>query len=100
MAGHGVRRAAFLAQAHPQSTVLRVDVLHPHPERCVDARDGIDHQSDQGAVPQSYGRRQVDAVEQLAGLGRLQHWGLALLDDMLRTAHQCGRIDPHDLARH
>jgi hypothetical protein len=55
---------------------------------------------DQGAVAQTYGRRHVDAVEQLAGLGRLQHRRLALFHDVLRAAHGCGRVDRHDLPRH
>ena len=40
----------------------------------------------------------IDAVEELAGLVRGQHRGLAACDDMLGPAHRMRRIDGEDLA--
>jgi hypothetical protein len=45
-------------------------------------------------------RRRVDAVEELARLGRFQHRRFAGLHDVLRTAHRRGRIHRQDLAHH
>ena len=42
--------------------------------------------------------RDIDAVEQLAGLLGGQHRGLAALDDMLGPAHGVRRVDGEDLA--
>jgi hypothetical protein len=47
---------AFLVQPNPQPPVLRIYVLHFHADRRADAREGIDHEADEGAV--AYASRQ------------------------------------------
>jgi len=65
--------AALLAQPHPEPAVLREDIFDRHPERGADPGEGIDHQSDQRAVPQSGMGRDIDAVEQRARFRRVEH---------------------------
>jgi hypothetical protein len=70
---HRVPLAALLEQPHPEPAVLRVDIFDRHAERRADAGEGIDHQPDQGAVAQPRLRRDIDAVEQRACFGRIEH---------------------------
>ena len=100
VAGHFVALAAFFAQADPEPPALAVNVLDLHAERGADAGETVDHQADQRAIAQAHRRGGIDAVEQLAGFGRLQHRRLALAHDMLGPAHRGGWIDRHDLADH
>ena len=67
---HFVALAAFFVQAHPPAFALAVIVLDAHGDGRADAREGIGHQGDQRAVAQADDGRDVDAVEQLARLGR------------------------------
>ena len=53
VAWHCVALAALLAQPHPQSAVLRVDILNRHPERRADPGEGLDHEADQSAIAQT-----------------------------------------------
>jgi hypothetical protein len=41
---------------------------------------------------------QPNSIEQLARLGRLDHWGLADFDHTLRPVHGCGRVGWHHVA--
>jgi len=67
MARHRVALAALLAQPHPQSAVLRKDILDGHPERRADTGEGIDHQPDQGARSRETGMGyDINAVQQRA----------------------------------
>ena len=77
-----------------------INVLDLHPDRRADAREGIDHQADQGAVAQADHGRSVDRVDELPRLGRIEHRRLAAPHDMARPAHGGGRIGRHDLADH
>ena len=43
-------------------------------------------------------RRRVDAVEQRARFGRIEHRRLPGRHDVPGPAHRCGRVDRHDLA--
>jgi hypothetical protein len=54
--GHRVPLTAFLAQPHPETAVLRVNILDRHAERRTDAGEGIDPQSDQRTVAALGGR--------------------------------------------
>ena len=100
MARHRVALAALLAQPHPQAAVLCERVLDCHPERRADPREGIDHEPDQRAIAQTGLRRDIDAVEQRARLGRIEHWRLPARHDVPGPAHRAGRVDRHDLADH
>jgi len=100
MARHGVLLAALLVQTNPQAPVLRVSVLNAHVDRRADAREGIDHEANQGAVAQADDRRGVDGVEKLPRLGRIEHRRLAAPHDVARPAHGGGGISRHDLACH
>ena len=53
----------LFAQAHPEPTVLCVNVLQLHPKRGTNAR-AENHQRDQRAVAQADDGRHLDAVDQ------------------------------------
>jgi hypothetical protein len=75
---HRVPLAAFLVQPHPEPAVLRVDILDRHAERRANAGEGVDHQPDQRAVAQANRRCDIDAIEQLAGFGGIEHRRLSV----------------------
>jgi hypothetical protein len=75
MARHLVTLAALFAQPHPQPPVLRVDVVDAHRERGADPRKRKHHQADQRPVAQAGRCADIDAVEQLPRLGRIEHRG-------------------------
>jgi hypothetical protein len=62
MAGHGVALAAVLAEAHPYTAVLRLDILDCHAECGADAGERIDHEPDQGPIAQTGMRRATRAA--------------------------------------
>jgi hypothetical protein len=93
-----VALAALLAQPHPEPAVLRVDILDRHAERRADPGERIDHEPDQGAVAQAGLRRDIDAVEQRARFGGIEHRRLPGRHDVARPAHRVRRVDRHDLA--
>jgi hypothetical protein len=84
--------------AAPTAAVLYVDILDRHANRCADPREGTHHEPDQRAVAQARGRRRVDAVEQCARLGGIEHQRLPGRDDVARPARRMRRVDRHDLA--
>jgi hypothetical protein len=100
VAGHLVALAAFLVQANPKPAALHIDVLDLHRERRAEAREGIDHEADQGVVAKADRRCHVDAVKQLPCLGRIEHRRLAALHTVRGTADRSSRVHRHDLARH
>jgi len=63
---------AFLVQAHPQGLLLAVHVLDVHGHRSRDSREGVDHEPDQGSVPQADQGIGRDRPDQLPGLRRRQ----------------------------
>jgi hypothetical protein len=89
---------AFLAQPHPEPPVLRNDILDRHTERRADPGEGIDHEPDQRAIAQADDTRRVDAIEQCARLGGIEHGRLPGRHDVPRPAHRCSGVDRHDLA--
>jgi hypothetical protein len=93
-----MRLATFLAQPHPEAAVLHEHVLDLHGKRRADPRERIGHEGNQGAVAETGRRRRVDAVEELARLGRVQYRRFAGFYDVLRAAHGHGRVHRHDLA--
>jgi len=97
---HFVALAAFLVQTDPPTFALGVVILDPHGDDGANPSEGIGHYRDQRAVTQAHERRDVDAVEQLAGLFGGQHRGLAALNDMLGPAHGMGRVGGEHLADH
>jgi hypothetical protein len=52
---------------------LRVDILDCHAECGADAGERVDHEPDQGPIAQTGMRRDIDAVEERARLGRIAH---------------------------
>ena len=63
VAGHLVMFSALLIQTHPETPVLRVDILHLHTQGRADPCKRIDHESDQRPVAQADLRGRVDRVE-------------------------------------
>ncbi len=51
--GHLVLLAALLVQPHPAAPSLYIEALDPHGDRCSHAREGIDHQANQGTIAQA-----------------------------------------------
>ena len=101
VAGHFVALAALLVQPHPQAAVLHVNVLDLHRERRADAREGIDHEADQGAVAQARpasSRRCCRASARASAGSSTGVLPRFTLCDGPRTDD--GRIHRHDLARH
>ena len=45
--------AAFFVQAHPGAAALDIDIFDAHLDDRPDTREGIDHEADQGAIPQA-----------------------------------------------
>jgi hypothetical protein len=64
MAGHLMALTAFLVQPNPGAAALHVNILHAHFGDGADAREGEDHQRDQGAIAQACRRAGVDRIEQ------------------------------------
>ena len=52
--GHLVALAAFFVKAHPGAAALHINIFDPHLDDGPDAREGIDHKPDQGAIPQAH----------------------------------------------
>src|SRR5437868_507903 len=50
VARHGVALAALLAQPHPQTAVLDIDVLDSHAKRSTDPSERVNHEANQSAV--------------------------------------------------
>ena len=100
MAGHLVALAALLVQPHPKAPVLHVNVLDLHRERRADAREGIDHQADQGAVAQADWRRDVDASRSARASVGSSTGVLPTFTSASGRARDDGRIGRHDLAGH
>ena len=90
--------AAFFAQAHPGTTALDMDILDPHPDHSSDAGEGIDHDCNQGAVPQGNRRRNIEAVQQLTGFTCRERRRLAFFHHMLGSKDRAPRVDRRHLA--
>jgi transposase InsO family protein len=58
----------------------------------------IDHEPDQGAVAPASVRRHIDAVEQRARFGGIEHRRLPAGDDVARAPHRTGGVHWYDLA--
>ena len=98
MARHLVPLAALLPQPHPEPAVLHEHILNSHGQRRSDPREAVDHQPDQSPVTQPDRGGDVDAVQQLPSLERIQHRGLALAHAVRRPAHGRGRVVGDHLA--
>jgi hypothetical protein len=98
VARHFVMLAAFFVQADPQAPVLNKNILDFHGERSANARERIDHETNQGTIAQADVCADVDALEQAPRVVRRQDGRLAFLHHMARSAYGRGRIDAHDLA--
>ncbi len=90
--------AAFFVQANPPALARGELVLDPHRDRRADPGEAVGHQPDQRSIAQAYERRDIDAIEQLAGFRRRQHRRLAALDHVLWPTYRMRRIDRDDLA--
>jgi hypothetical protein len=64
LARHLAALAAALVQLDPQRILLRGDILHVHADGGGDASEGIDHESDQGAVAQAQEGIGLDRADQ------------------------------------
>ena len=97
MAGHLVPLAVFLPQPNPEAPILNENVLHAHRSRRPDARKAENHKPDQRPITQPNRRADVDAVEQLAGLERVEHGRPPLAHAVGGPADRGGRVERHDL---
>lgn len=100
VAGHRMGLAALFLQADPQPPILRVDVLDAHGQGRADPGEGEHHQADQGPIAPADRRVGLDARQQLPGLGRVEHRGLAGAHAVPGAAHRGGRIQCNHLPRH
>ena len=99
MAGHLVALAAFFVQAYPRPPSLHIDIFDAHfLGGRADAREGIGHQGNQGAIAQAHDGRCVDRFQESAGLVSRQHGRLAFLHGMFRTPDHAGGVRRHGLA--
>src|SRR6516225_1308364 len=98
MRRHFVALAAFLVQPQPPALASGVIVLDAHGDDGADAGKTVDHHADQRAIAQTDERREVNAVEKMAGLFFRQHRRLATAHDVLGPTHSMGRIDRENLA--
>ena len=96
--GISCRLPPFSRRADPEASVLHGDVLHAHSECRADRREVEDHEPDQRPVAQPDRRADIDAVEQLTRLGRVEHRGLSRAHAVGRAADGGGRVARHDLA--
>jgi hypothetical protein len=81
---HCVPLPALLPQPHPKPAVLSEDIVHRHSECRADPGKRIDHQR---AVAQAGVISGVDAVEQRAGLGRIEHRRLPGGDTLTKVGY-------------
>ena len=68
MTGYFVALAAFLMQASPRSTPLRIKILDAHLHRRADARESVGEQRNQRAITETYNARCVDGFQECARL--------------------------------
>jgi hypothetical protein len=86
MARHDVLLAAFLEQPHGPAGAARPEVLNPHLQGCVDAREAVGQGGDQRTIAKVAQRRGRNGGEELARFGALEHRRLAGLDHVLWPA--------------
>ena len=98
VAGHLMTLAALFVEPHPEAALVDEDAFDPHAGRGADPGEGIDHEGDQGPVPQAGNPAGVDGVEELASLVGCEHRGFATPDAMLRAPHGGGRVEGQDAA--
>src|ERR1039458_9260072 len=85
---HLVALAALLMQAHPPAPALRIIIFHVHADRGAHARERVDHEGDQRAIPEADNRGRVHAVQELPRLVGRQDRRLALLGAEPRPTHR------------
>src|SRR5258708_2889142 len=95
-----VALAALLMEAQPESLAVLVVVFNFHMDCRANAREGVAHQPDQGAVPNSDDRAGVDRIKKLSCFVRFEYWCLASLDDALGSPDRCCRVHGYDLSDH
>jgi hypothetical protein len=64
---------------------LWIHVFDAHADRRADAREGIDHEANERAIAQANDGRDIDRVDELARLGRIERRRLAAAHDMARA---------------
>jgi hypothetical protein len=98
VAGHFVALAPLLMKPDPEASVLDVNVLDLHPQGGAHACEAEYHQSDQRPVAQAGRRGDVDSIEELPRLCRIEDRRLSPANAMRWPANGGGRIGRHDLA--
>lgn len=86
--------------AGPPAAILEVPIFDIHARRRTHAGEGVDHQSDEGAIVQADDGRGVNAFEELASFICREHRRLAAPRRVLRTAAGRRWIHGHALAEH
>ena len=66
---------------------------------CADCHSPHEWTKHDAPITQAGMRRHIDAVEQRARFGRIEHWRLSGCDDVPRPAHRVRRINRHDPGR-
>jgi hypothetical protein len=84
----GLRATACLAAStkrrHPQARKNTIPITPPRKSRRADAGEGIDHEADERAVAEADDSRDIDRVDEMARLLRVEHRRLAAPHDMAR----------------
>jgi hypothetical protein len=97
---HHVIDPAFFVQTEKGAPALVIVILDLHADGCGDAREGEDHQPDQGAVAQAHERAGVDRLEQRAHFVRDERRRLSRPDAVPRPLDGRRRVIRQDLADH
>ena len=84
---HVVAPALLVEAERTRAVPGCVVVGDPKRDRGAHPREAVDEHAEQRAVAEACDRRDVDAIEERAGLRSAQHRGLAGLDDVLRATH-------------
>jgi glyoxylase-like metal-dependent hydrolase (beta-lactamase superfamily II) len=92
--------AALFMQAEPVAPAVGIVILHPHADHSADAREGVNHGANQGAVAQVCNAAGINRLDERAGLFGTQHRHFALFIDVFRALDGCGRIALQHPTRH
>ena len=100
MGWHLVLLAAFLVQPDPATPALYVEIFNLHGNCRSDTRKRVDHQADQGAVPQAEKETGVDGIEQCSCFIGLQNGRLPTSLGVFRASDGVRGVRWNDLADH
>jgi hypothetical protein len=89
-----VALAAYLVEPNPQALAQHKHILDLHTGRCAGPRESVDHEADQRPTAETDLRGDINAVQELARLGGIEHRSPTASNNMGRAAHAAGWIGP------